>query len=174
MPRVEIVIGGYGGQGVVLMGQILGKAAAFDGKNAVQLGSYGAEVRGTFTKSEVIISDDRINYPAVRKCDVVVAMSQEALDRLLPYLKDDGVLIVDSNVERIPNVRAKTYVVPATKTAREVFGKDLMANMIILGALVKITRIVSEESVEKSIEESVPKGMLEDNIKAFKMGLGLV
>jgi 2-oxoglutarate ferredoxin oxidoreductase subunit gamma len=172
MPRVEIVIGGYGGQGVVLMGQILGKAAAFDGKNAVQLGSYGAEVRGTFTKSEVIISDDRISYPAVRKCDV--AMSQEALDRLLPYLKDDGVLIVDSNVERIPNVRAKTYVVPATKTAREVFGKDLMANMIILGALVKITRIVSEESVEKGIEESVPKGMLGDNIKAFKIGLGLV
>jgi 2-oxoglutarate ferredoxin oxidoreductase subunit gamma len=174
MPKIEIIIGGHGGQGVVLAGQILGKAAAFDGKNVVQTQSYGAEARGSLAKSEVIISDSRIGFPAVRKCDVLVAMNQESLEKLLPYLKDDGILVVDSSVEKVPVVKAKTYRVPAVETAKKVFGESLFANMVILGALTKITRMVSEESMEKSIRESVSEKTLEANIKAFRMGLQLV
>jgi len=172
--RIEVIIGGHGGQGVVLAGQILGKAAAFDGKNVVQTQSYGAEARGSLAKSEVIISDSRIGFPAVRKCDVLVAMNQESLDNYLPPLKDDGTLIVDSSVEKIPEVKAKTYKVPAVETARKAIGESLFANMVILGALVKITQIVSVASMEKSIRESVSEKTLEANLNAFKKGLQLV
>jgi 2-oxoglutarate ferredoxin oxidoreductase subunit gamma len=101
-------------------------------------------------------------------------MNQESLEKLLPYLKDDGILVVDSSVEKVPVVKAKTYRVPAVETAKKVFGESLFANMVILGALTKITRMVSEESMEKSIRESVSEKTLEANIKAFRMGLQLV
>jgi 2-oxoglutarate ferredoxin oxidoreductase subunit gamma len=172
--RIEIVIGGHGGQGVVLAGQILGKAAAFEGKNVVQTQSYGAEARGSLAKSEVIISESRIGFPAVRKCDVLIAMNQESLDKYLPLLKDDGTLIVDSSVEKIPEVKAKTYKVPAVETARKAFGESLFANMVILGAFTKITQIVGVESMEKSIKESVSEKTLEVNLNAFRKGLQLV
>lgn len=175
MPKkIEIIIGGYGGQGVVLAGQILGKAAALEGKNVVQTQSYGAEARGSLVKSEVIISDSRIGFPAVRRCDVLVAMNQESLDKYLPLLKDDGILIVDSSIEKIPEVKAKTYKVPAVETAKKVFGESLFANMVILGALTKITQLVSVESMEKSIRESVSEKTLETNLNAFRKGLQLV
>ncbi len=172
--RIEVIIGGHGGQGVVLAGQILGKAAAFEGKNVVQTQSYGAEARGSLAKSEVIISDSRIGFPAVRKCDVLVAMNQEALNRYLPLLKDDGTLIVDNSVEKVPEVKAKMYRVPAVETAKKAFGESLFANMVILGALTKITQIVSVEPVEKSIKESVSEKTLEANLNAFRKGLQLV
>jgi 2-oxoglutarate ferredoxin oxidoreductase subunit gamma len=172
--RIEVIIGGHGGQGVVLAGQILGKAAAFEGKNVVQTQSYGAEARGSLAKSEVIISDSRIGFPAVRKCDVLVAMNQESLDYYLSLLKDDGTLIVDSRVEKIPEVKAKTYKVPAVETARKAFGESLFANMVILGTLVKITQMVSVGSMERSIRESVSEKTLETNLNAFRKGLQLV
>jgi 2-oxoglutarate ferredoxin oxidoreductase subunit gamma len=80
MRRTELRICGFGGQGVVLAGQVLGRAAVYDGWNVVQTQSYGAEARGTTAKSEVIISNSRIGFPAVRRCDILVAMDQEALD----------------------------------------------------------------------------------------------
>ncbi|MEM3566592.1 MAG: 2-oxoacid:acceptor oxidoreductase family protein [Candidatus Bathyarchaeia archaeon] len=172
--RIEVIIGGHGGQGVVLAGQILGKAAAFEGKNVVQTQSYGAEARGSLAKSEVIISESRIGFPAVRRCDVLVAMNQESLDKYLPLLKDDGTLIVDSSVEKIPEVKAKAFKLPAVETAKKAFGESLFANMIILGALVKITQVVSVESMERSIRESVSEKTLETNLNAFRKGLQLV
>ncbi|MEM1563941.1 MAG: 2-oxoacid:acceptor oxidoreductase family protein [Candidatus Bathyarchaeia archaeon] len=175
MPRkIEIILGGHGGQGVVLAGQILGKAAAFEGMNVVQTQSYGAEARGSLAKSEVIISDTRIGFPAVRRCDVLVAMNRESLEKYLPLLKDDGTLIVDSSVEKIPEVKAKTFKVPAVETARKTFGESLFANMVILGALIKITKVVSVESAERSIRESVSEKTLETNLNAFRKGLQLV
>ena len=91
--KTEIRIGGSGGQGVVLAAQILGKAAILDGKNALQTQAYGAEARGSLSKSEVIVSDGKIGFPAVRRPDILIAMNQEALDKLLKDLKDDGTLI---------------------------------------------------------------------------------
>jgi len=172
--KIEIIIGGRGGQGVVLAGQILGKAAAYEGKNVVQTQSYGAEARGSLVKSEVIISDSRIGFPAVRRCDVLVAMNQESLNKYLPLLRDDGTLIVDSSIEKVPDVKAKTYIVPAIETARKAFKESLFANMVILGALTKITEVVSVESIERSIKESVPEKTLEANLYAFRKGLQLV
>ncbi|RJS76736.1 2-oxoacid:ferredoxin oxidoreductase subunit gamma [Candidatus Bathyarchaeota archaeon] len=170
--RVEVRIAGYGGQGVVLAGQILGKAAVYDGKNALQTQSYGAEARGSAARSEVIISDGKINFPAVRKCDILVAMNHESLNKHLEALKENGILIVDSTyVKEIPETKAKVYKVPATETAQKTFGASLYANMVMLGALAKITNLVSVEALEKAIKESVPPKTVETNITALKKGL---
>ncbi len=173
--RIEIRIGGHGGQGVVLAGQILGKGAAYDGKNVLQTQTYGAEARGSMARSEVIISDTKIGFPAVRKCDVLVAMNQESLDVHLKHLKENGVLIVDSsNVQKIPETKVKTFKIPITETARKIFGESIYANMVMLGALTKITKVVSKEALEKAIRESVPENTIEANVNAFKKGLELV
>jgi 2-oxoglutarate ferredoxin oxidoreductase subunit gamma len=172
--KAEIRIGGSGGQGVVLAGQILGKAAVLDGKNALQTQAYGAEARGSMAKSEVIISDGRIGFPAVRKCDVLVAMNQEALDALLNDLKETATLIVDStNVTAIPETRAKVYKLPITETAKKTFGDSLYANMVMLGAFARITKLVTQASVEKAIRENVSAKTIETNVTAFKKGAQL-
>jgi 2-oxoglutarate ferredoxin oxidoreductase subunit gamma len=172
--RVEVRISGFGGQGVILAGLILGKAAVFDGKNALQTQSYGAEARGSLARSEVIISDSQIGFPAVRKCDILVAMNQESLNEFLEDLKEDGILIVDStNVETIPQVKAKVFKIPATEIAKKLFGESLYANMIMLGALTKITKIIAEETVKRAIKESVPGKTLKENLKAFEKGIYL-
>ncbi|MEM3730254.1 MAG: 2-oxoacid:acceptor oxidoreductase family protein [Candidatus Bathyarchaeia archaeon] len=170
--KIEIRIGGHGGQGIVLAGQILGRAAAYDRRKVLQTQAYGAEARGSLAKSEVIISDDKISFPAVRKCDVLVAMNQEALDVYIGSLKEDGILLVDSsNVTNVPQTKAKVFKVPATQVAKENFGNAMFANMVMLGALTKVTKIVSEKSMEKSIKETVQQKTVEANLNAFRKGL---
>ena len=172
--KTEIRIGGSGGQGVVLAAQILGKAAVLDGKNALQSQAYGAEARGSLAKSEVIISGGKIGFPAVRKCDILVAMNQEALNTLIKDLKETGTLIVDStNVTTVPETKAKVYRMLITKTARETLGETLYANMVMLGVLIKTTDIVNANAAEKSIRESVSRRTIETNVRAFKKGLEL-
>ena len=173
--RIEVRISGLGGQGVVLAGEILGRAAVYDGKHVVQTQSYGAEARGSAAKSEVIISDSKIGFPKVRKCDVLVAMSQSAVEKHLKDLKEKGTLIVDEDmVERIPKTKAKVFRIPATKTAEKVLKSRLYANVVMLGALTKITGIVKEEAVEKAVTDSVPETAIEANIRGFREGLKLV
>jgi 2-oxoglutarate ferredoxin oxidoreductase subunit gamma len=172
--KTEIRIGGSGGQGVVLAAQILGKAAVLDGKNALQTQAYGAEARGGLSKSEVIISDGKIGFPAVRKPDILVAMSQEALDKLLKDLKPDGTLIVDStNITTVPETNAKVHKIPMTETAKKTFGDTIYANMIMLGVFVKITNLVTVQSMENTIRENVSAKTVETNINAFRKGLQL-
>ena len=172
--KTEIRIGGSGGQGVVLAAQILGKAAVLDGKNALQTQAYGAEARGSLSKSEVIISDGKIGFPAVRKPDILVAMSQEALDKLLKDLKPDGTLIVDStNITTIPETNAKVHKIPMTETAKKTFGDTIYANMVMLGVFVKITNLVTVQSMENTIRENVSAKTVETNINAFRKGLQL-
>lgn len=170
--RIEIRISGLGGQGVVLAGQILGKAAVYSGRNAVQTQSYGAEARGSAAKSEVIISDGKIGFPGVRRCDILVTMSQTALDKHLKDLGEDGVLLVDSStVESIPKTEAEIFKIPATETAKKMFGASIYANIIMLGALTKVVKMVEKEAMEKAIRESVPEKTVEANINAFRKGL---
>jgi 2-oxoglutarate ferredoxin oxidoreductase subunit gamma len=172
--KTEIRIGGSGGQGVVLAAQILGKAAVLDGKNALQTQAYGAEARGSLSKSEVIISDGKIGFPAVRKPDILVAMSQEALDKLLKDLKPDGTLIVDStNITTVPETNAKVHKIPMTETAKKTFGDTIYANMIMLGVFVKITNLVTVQSMENTIRENVSAKTVETNLNAFRKGLQL-
>lgn len=169
--RVEVRISGLGGQGVVLAGVILGRAAVYDGRYAVQTQSYGAEARGSAVKSEVIISDEKINFPKVRKCDILVAMSQSALDTHFKDLKENGILLVDGDlVKRVPKIEANVFRIPATKIAETELKSRIYANVVMLGALTKITRIVSKDIVEKAIADSVPQETKENNLNGFKKG----
>jgi 2-oxoglutarate ferredoxin oxidoreductase subunit gamma len=175
LKRVEVRISGLGGQGVVLAGQILGRAAAYDGKNVIQTQSYGAEARGSVAKSEVIVSDEKIGFPMVRKCNILVAMNQDALDKYLKDLKEDGVLIVDSSyVKKIPETNAKIFKIPATEHAEKAFGNRIYANMLMLGALTKVTRIVSEKAMKKAIQNTVAKNITNINVEAYKKGKELI
>jgi len=176
--RTEIRIAGLGGQGVVLAGEVLGRAAVYDGKNAVQTQSYGAEARGGSARSEVIVSDEKIGFPMVRKCDVLVAMSQTALERNLKDLKQNGILIVDEKmVKELPSAtsleRFRVFKVPATETAEAKFKSKIYANMVMLGFLTRVTRVVSQTAAVKAIGDSVPAEVREKNISGFRAGLEL-
>jgi 2-oxoglutarate ferredoxin oxidoreductase subunit gamma len=174
MNKTEIRMGGSGGQGIVLAAQILGKAAILDGKNVLQTQAYGAEARGSLAKSEVIISNGKIGFPAVRKPDILVVMSQEALDKLLKDLKENGILIIDStNVTTTAETNAKVHKIPITETAKKQFGEAIYANMIMLGSFTKITGLVTVQSMEKTIEENVSPRTVENNVAAFRKGLQL-
>ena len=171
MKKVEVRISGLGGQGVVLAGQILGRAAIYGGKNVVQTQSYGAEARGSLAKSEIIISDETIGFPTVRKCDILIAMNQEALDKHLQSLKEDGILIVDTSyVKQIPEKKVKLFKVPATEMAEKTFGSKIYSNMIMLGILNKVSKLVSEEAMQNAIEDTVGTKNANINKKAYKKG----
>ncbi len=180
--RTEIRIGGFGGQGVILAGIILGKAASlFDNNEAVQTQSYGPEARGGASKCEVVISDSEVEYPKVQSPDILVAMSNEALIKYIVDLKDEGTLIVDPGTTDIEDVREfidqhniKVFNAPATKTANDEIGLKIVANIVMVGAITKVTGIISENAAIESIKDSVPAGTEEKNIKAFKAGYNLI
>jgi 2-oxoglutarate ferredoxin oxidoreductase subunit gamma len=174
MTRTEVRICGLGGQGVVLAGQILGRAAVHDGKHVVQTQSYGAEARGSAAKSEVIISDRKIGFPLVRKCDIVVAMSQSALNVHLKNLKETGTLLVDRElVPDISEVKAKVFAFSTTQIAEKVLHSKMYANVIMLGALTQITRVTSDEAMKQAIRDSVRANTVKVNLVAFEQGLRL-
>jgi len=172
--RTEIRIAGLGGQGVVLAGHILGKAAVNDGLQVVQTQSYGAEARGSAAKSEIILSSEKIGFPLVRKSDVLVAMSQTALDRYLKELRDDGTLIVEANVAKeAPSTGAKVFRLEATKIAETELKSRLYANLVMVGVIAKITKLVTVAAVEKAIKDTFKGEAQARNIAAFKAGLNL-
>ncbi len=174
MNRAEIRISGLGGQGVIMAGQVLGRAAVYSGKNAVQTQSYGAEARGSAAKSEVVISDGRIGFPGVSKCDILVIMNQTALDENFEDLRDYGFLLVDSShIENLPKTKAKVFKIPATEIAKREFSAAIYANMIMLGALIKITKLTKKDAMEKAVMESVPGKTVKENLNALKKGFSL-
>ena len=174
--RYEIRLSGAGGQGLILVGKILAEAAAiYDEKNATQSQSYGPEARGGASRSEVIISDDDIDYPKATNIDLLLAMTQEAVDKYSKDVKNGGIIIVDSNfVKENPSGDFKVYDYPITNIAEDELGKKIVANIIALGVIVKLSGIISENAVINAIRARVPKGTEELNIKAFKHGIQLI
>jgi len=172
MSRTEVILTGFGGQGIVLSGTVLARAAVYDRKEVVQTQSYGPEARGGACRAEVIVSDDTIYYPFVEEADILIAMSQEALDKYINKIKTGGRLIVDSTISRIPQKDGiKLNKVAATSIASEKLGKTIVANIIMLGALTSLTGIVSREAIEKAVRESIPgRGAEEVNLKALEEG----
>ena len=168
--RKEIRIAGFGGQGIVLAGGILGEAAINSGHKAVQTQSYGPESRGGAARSEVLISDEKIDYPKVIEADILVALSQEAFDKFRPAVKSDGRVIID--VDLVSSGENHTLPVPFTKMADDL-GRKVVANSIMLGYLVAATGVVSVKSMEATIREKVPKQTIDLNLEAFRKGLEL-
>ena len=171
--RYEVRLSGEGGQGLVLAGKILAEAAAiYDELNATQSQSYGPEARGGASRSEVIISDEDIDYPKAVNIDLLLALTQESCDKYAADLKDNGILIVDKNaVPVIPKGSFQVYAVPIIEMAKEKIGRALVANMLALGIIAGIADVVSEQALTAAIGARVPKGTEEMNLRAFQVGL---
>lgn len=168
----EIVITGFGGQGIVLAGLILGKAASLgDHRETTLTQSYGPEARGGACSAQVIISDRRIHFPYVRNPDILVCMSQGGFDKYGSLVRDDGILITDLDLVQPSGARVtEAFSIPATRMAEEL-GRKMMANIVMLGFVTAVTETVSVESARTAVKGSVPKGTEEKNLAAFNRGL---
>ncbi len=170
--RYEMRFSGSGGQGMILAGIIMAEAASIYGsKNASQSQSYGPESRGGASRSEVIISDEEIDYPKATNIDAMLAMTQEACNKYCKDIKDGGILLVDSDeVKDVPSGNFKVYPFPITSIARSELGKTIAANIIALGMITEITKIVPHEAIEKAALARVPQAFLDLNKKALQIG----
>ena len=174
MTRQEIRFAGFGGQGLLLAGILLGKTAALYGnKQAAQTQSYGTEARGGASQCNVVIDDREITYVGVVNPDIFVVMSQEAYDKLVAEVKEGGLIFYDSDLVRIKeNPKLKQVPVASTSGAKGL-GRQMVANVVMLGAMVEGTKIVDSEMAKKCLKESVPPGTEELNLKAFELGRSL-
>jgi 2-oxoglutarate ferredoxin oxidoreductase subunit gamma len=171
--RHEIRFSGFGGQGIILSAVILGRAAVMhDNKFAVQTQVYGPEARGGASMSAVIIDDTPILYPKVTTPDIYVIMSQEGFDKYGADAEEEAVMLVDSTLVH-SRPKCRCIEIPATHEAKQTLGRDIVANIVMLGALVASTHVVSEAALEKAILDSVPKGTEALNQKAMKKGIEL-
>lgn len=169
--RYEIRLSGSGGQGIIIAAIVLAEAAGvYDEKYVCQSQSYGPEARGGTSKAEVIINNQAIDYPKAIKPDLLLAMNQEACNTYSREIKTEGILVVDSTwVRQIPaNCVA---ALPFTQIARKDLGKEMVANMLALGAVGFLSQSVSLKSLEQALMARVPKGTEEINRKALKAGI---
>ena len=175
MARTEVRIAGFGGQGVILAGVLLGTAAVLkDGKHALQTQTYGAAARGGAARSDVIVSDDEIVYPQVTAPDIMVVFTTEALNKYKDDLRQGAILIIDGDMVVPPEDSSfDIHTVPATKIAIEELGRGIVANMIMLGYLAALSGVVSISALEETIRVNVPKGSEELNLSAFAKGIEL-
>lgn len=166
----QVRIAGYGGQGIVLAGMLLGRAASlYDGKEAVFMQSYGPEARGGASSADVIISNAPVDYPLVTEPDVLMVLFQEAYVCYRKGLKPGGILIIESDLVRPDEHGSEPYRVPATRMAEEL-GRKIVTNVVALGYLVGLTGIVSRESVEEAVRTSVKPSTIDLNLRAFAAG----
>jgi len=156
---------------LILMGIILAEAIGiYEGRYVAQTQSYGPEARGGSSKSEVIVSDEEIDYPKALKLDLLLAMNQKSCDEFYPDLKPDGILVVDSTfVTQIPGQKA--LGIPFTRIAREKFNREVVANIVALGALTQLTPLVSQKAIETAVLARVPRGTEQLNRDALRAGI---
>jgi 2-oxoglutarate ferredoxin oxidoreductase subunit gamma len=174
--RYEIRLSGEGGQGIVLAGVILAEAAAiYDGRNATQTQAYGPESRGGASKAEVIISDEEIDYPKSTAVDLLLALTQAAADKYVHDLKPSGILVADADkVHRLPQGAFAVHHLPILRTAKQTIGKAMVANIVSLGVIVGLAKVVSTASIQRAVLARVPKGTEDLNRRALAAGFALV
>jgi len=169
--KKDVRICGFGGQGVILSGFIIGKAASvFMDYNAVQSKSYGPEARGGAARSEVIISDEKIGYPRPTSVDFFIAMSQEAFDTYRTDIRKDTVIVVDPDLVPKHNIGQPVHKVHAQQIA-EKLGNKIVTNIVMVGAATAIFKILDFDAVKKSVLDSVPTKFKDLNEKAYEKGL---
>ena len=170
LKKIEIIVTGFGGQGIILAGSILGKAAALgDKKESTLVQSYGPESRGGACSAQVVISDSMIHYPYIRRPDVLVCMSQSGYEKYIGDIKEDSTLIIDKDLVKPETIDRDYFAIPATRMAEEL-GRKMMANIIMVGFFTAITNLISLDAAKDTVTKSVPKGTEEQNIAAFTKG----
>ncbi len=172
MGPTEIKIGGLGGQGVILAGIIIGKAAAlYDNKHSALTQAFGPEARGSACSAQVVVDNDPILYPYVQRPHLMVSMSQDAFVKFSPELREDGTILIEEELVQPTGLPkgVKVFAVPATRIAEEL-GKKMVLNIVMVGFFTAISGVVSEEAVRKAVTESVPSNTIDLNLKAFERG----
>jgi len=172
MATVEIRITGFGGQGVVLSGYIIGKAASiYNNQHATLTQSFGPEARGSSCSAQVVISDDRVLYPYVTAPQVMVAMSHDGYMTYKKTLAENSVIVYEKDLVKLENhsPSVKAYGIPATRFAEQL-GRKIVFNIVMLGFFGAVTELIPVEALHKAVESSVPSGTEELNLTAFKKG----
>jgi 2-oxoglutarate ferredoxin oxidoreductase subunit gamma len=170
--HTQIRIGGFGGQGVILSGMIIGKGAAiYGGLHSTLVQSFGPEARGSSCSAELIVADQPIWYPYVKELDMLVVLSQDAYTRFVPGLKQGGLLVTEADlvVPNPPRPDARHFVVPATRLAEEI-GRKIVLNIITVGFFGAVSQLMTAEALEAAVKDSVPPGTLDLNLRAFRRG----
>jgi 2-oxoglutarate ferredoxin oxidoreductase subunit gamma len=171
--RTEIRVGGLGGQGVILCGSIIGKAAAiYNNQHATLIQAFGPEARGSACSAQVTVADEAIGYPYVRRPDILVLLSQDAFTQFAPQLKPDGLVLYESELIKVEGKlppTAKALGIPATRFAEEL-GRRLVLNIVMAGFFTGATNLLTIDAVEKAVLDSVPKGTESLNVKALMKG----
>jgi 2-oxoglutarate ferredoxin oxidoreductase subunit gamma len=170
-----MVFSGSGGQGVITAAIILAEAAVlYDGLNAVQSQSYGAEARGGATRSDVIIADSVVHYPKVIQPNILVCLTQQAYNKFYPIVRPGGLLITDERYVQIERkVDARQKELPIYSTVMEKVGKPIVFNICMLGTVIGLTQLVQPESIMKVLDDRIPSGFLEMNRTALDLGIAL-
>ena len=171
-PERKVFITGFGGQGIVMAGDILGKAATlYDRRHATMMQTYGPEARGGSCSSQVIISDREILFPCIGEPEVLICMSQEGYTKYVKTLRRRGTLIWDTDLVKSRKSAAglTTFNIPATRFAEEL-GNTMMANIVMLGFLAVVQNVVSAGALRDAVADSVPPATKENNIRAFDRG----
>jgi len=169
--RREILICGFGGQGVIFAGELLGRAGVRAGLESGQSASYGSEARGSACHAGVVLSSEQIGYPKVIKPDVVIAMSQSAYDKFAPTVKPGGRLFFDYHLVKHREIDGVEQIgIPATDLATQL-GRRGVANVVMLTAAMRITGDVSMDALKEALEEQSPQAFLDINMKAFEEGM---
>ena len=168
--RFEMRLSGSGGQGMILASVIIAEAIGTDpSKRVIQTQSYGPEARGGASKADVVVSTNEIYYPKALTLDLLLAMTQESMDKYYPNLKENGTLIIDNVlVTQVPT--DNYYGLPFTRLAREEAGHVMVANVIALGAIAGLTGIVSHDALVKAVLARAPRGTEDKNEKAVEIG----
>lgn len=172
--RSEIKIGGFGGQGVILSGIIIGKAASlFDNKHATLIQAFGPEARGSACSAQIVLSEEYIGYPYIERPNIEVLMSQEAYTKFVPEMTDNGLLLYERDLVKPKDLKPgiKSYGIPATRLAEEL-GHKIILNIVMVGFFTAVSGVVSQSAVRKAVEASVPPGTEALNINAFERGYG--
>jgi 2-oxoglutarate ferredoxin oxidoreductase subunit gamma len=171
MSSTEVRITGLGGQGSVLAGYIIGRAYSINaGNHASMLQSFGPEARGSACSATLMLSESEVLYPYVHSPDVFMVMSGEGYEKYRDEMAEDGTLIYESDlVKARPKKGQKAFGVPSTRIA-ETLGRTIVQNIVMLGFLTAVTRIVDPDDMRKAVTDSVPAGTEELNLKAFDAG----
>jgi len=170
--RTELRITGLGGQGVVLSAHIVGKAASiFADKHATMLQSFGPEARGSACSATLVIRDEEVLYPYIRRPAILVALSQEGYSKYADELAPDGILIHEADLVT-PSLKPgqKAFSVPSTRIAEEL-GRKIVQNIVMLGFFTAVSQLLTREQVRNAVESSVPSGTEVLNLAAFDAGL---
>jgi len=172
MDRVEVRVSGFGGQGIILSGYIVGKAASIhDKKQATMVQAYGPEARGSACSSQVVVAEGQIDFPYLSASDILVSMSQEAYEKFIGELRDGGTLLIDETLVDMGKIDKdiSIYSIPATQFAEEL-GRKIVANIVMLGFVAGATDVVTADAMRQAVASSVPAAAVDLNMKAFDRG----